>query len=377
VRAFSRSVVYLCAAFLSAAPSPAQEQPVDPGSLDREGTRFGLQINGFAAGDYEYRFPTDENSFGGSTLAVSIFKALSDRVSFFGQLTVSQEVSSPFAGAEKPDPDHFETEVDNLQISWAASPRHGLSLTFGKFDSPLAVERDDAPLDYQATHSWVFQYARPVKFTGIEARQTFSPKFEGYAILTNGWDVSSDNNKAKTGALYGVWSPLPIAHFGLGVIYGPEKDDRTTDARTTAVGTILVQQTSWWVWGEELVYGTEPHAATDGGTGRWLGDMFVTHFRLGSHWALSARIDYFNDDDGARTGRPQVLRSFTVSPQYLVGGGFYGLYRYLDRTSMTIPELAVRLDLRWDRSTEPVFAGHGEETRRDSPSATFQVVYVF
>ena len=99
------------------------------------------------------------------------------------------------------------------------------------------------------------------------ARQTFSPKFEGYAILANGWDVDSDNNHAKTGALYGVWSPWPIAHFGLGVIHGAEKDDRTGDPRTTGVATILVQQTDSWVWGEEFVYGSEPHSAEDGGTG--------------------------------------------------------------------------------------------------------------
>jgi putative OmpL-like beta-barrel porin-2 len=377
VRVRSRCVVFLSALLSLAASAGAQERPVDPGALDREASRFGLQINGFAAGSFDYRFPTDENSFGGSTLAVSLFRALSDRVSFFGQLTVSQETASPFAGAEKPDPEKFDTEVDNLQVSWAASPRHGLSLTFGKFDSPLAIERDDAPLNLQATPSWVFQFARPVKFAGLMARQTFSPKFEGYAILANGWDVSSDNNKAKTGALYGVWSPLPIAHFGLGVIHGAEKDDRTGDPRTTAVATILVQQTPSWVWGEEFVYGTEPHSATDGGSGRWLGDMFFMHFRIGPHWALTARLDYFSDTDGARTGQPQVLRSFTVSPQYLVGGGFFGLYRYLERTSMTIPELALRLDLREDRSTESVFAGHGQEARRDSPSATLQVVYVF
>lgn len=377
MRALSRSASFLAAAVVSAATVLAQERPVDPAALDSPGSRFGLQINGFAAGQFQYRLANDENGFEGSTLAVSLFKALSDRISFFGQLTVAQDEASPFAGAEKPDPNRFDASVDNLQVAWAVSPQHGLSLTFGKFDSPLALERDDAPLNFQATPSFVFQFARPVKFTGLLARETFSSKFEGYAILANGWDVSADNNRAKTGALYGVWSPLPIAHFGLGLIRGAEKDDRTGDPRTTAVATILVQQTPSWVWGEEFVYGTEPHSAVDGGSGRWFGDMFFTHFRFGPHWAVTARVDYFSDTDGARTGRPQVLRSFTVSPQYLVGGGFFGLYRYVERTSMRIPELALRLDLKEDRSTEPVFAGRADRVRRDSPSATFQVVYVF
>jgi hypothetical protein len=105
--------------------------------------------------------------------------------------------------------------------------------------------------------------------------------------------------------------------------------------------------------------------------------MFFTHHRLGRHWAITLRTDYFDDREGARTGRRQILRSFTISPQYLVGGGFFGLYRTLDRTSLRIPEVSVMLDLRYDRSTEMVFAGRGEEARRDGASAAMQVVYVF
>ncbi|HEY3123508.1 MAG TPA: outer membrane beta-barrel protein [Thermoanaerobaculia bacterium] len=368
-----------------------QEKPVDPDSLTGGSRRFGLVINGFAAGNFNYNFNTDENNFESSVLAVSLFRALSDRVSFFGQVTVHKEESSPFAPAVEParirplasrhaeeeGGSSFSTEIDNLQVSWAADPGRGLSIIFGKFDSPLAIERDDAPLNFQATPSFVFDFARPVKFTGLMARQTFSPKFEGYAILTNGWDVDSDNNHAKTGAFYGIWSPWPIAHFGLGVIHGAEKDGRTGDRRTTGVATILVQQTDSWVWGEEFVYGSEPHSAEDGGTATWFGDMFFTHHRLGKHWAITLRTDYFDDIEGSRTGQRQVLRSFTLSPQYLIGGGFFGLYRTLDRTSLRIPEVAVRLDLRFDRSTERVFASKTGQARRDDRSATLQVVYVF
>lgn len=367
-----------------------QEKPVEPDSLAGSSRPFGLVINGFAVGNFNYNFNTDENSFESSALAVSLFRALSDRVSFFGQVTVHKEESSPFVAAgparirplaarhaAEEEGSSFSTEIDNLQVSWAADPRHGVSIVLGKFDSPLAIERDDAPLNFQATPSFVFGFGRPVKFAGLMARQTFSPKFEGYAILANGWDVDSDNNHAKTGALYGVWSPWPIAHFGLGVIHGAEKDDRTGDPRTTGVATILVQQTDSWVWGEEFVYGSEPHSAQDGGTAEWLGDMFFTHHRLGKHWAITLRAEYFDDIGGSRTGQRQVLRSFTLSPQYLIGGGFFGLYRTLDRTSLRIPEVAVRLDLRFDRSTEHVFASKTDEPRRDNRSATLQVVYVF
>jgi hypothetical protein len=300
-------------------PARAQEEePVDPESLGRESAQLPLQINGFAVANYEYRFSTDENSFEGSVLAVSFFKAFSDRLSLFGQIAVHREEESPFVEGEEEEQDpraaralseeseeggSFETEIDNLQIAWAANARTGLQVVFGKFDSPIALERDDAPLNFQATPSFVIEFARPIKFSGVMARRAFSPRFEGYALLANGWDVSRDNNRAKTAALYAVWSPKPIAHFGLGLIHGAEKEDRTGDARTTGVATILVQQGDSWVWGEEFVYGREPGSGEVGGAAEWFGDVFFSHHRLGTRWAATVRVEYFDDIDGSRTRR--------------------------------------------------------------------------
>ncbi|HEY8019923.1 MAG TPA: hypothetical protein VIH93_02410, partial [Thermoanaerobaculia bacterium] len=72
------------------------------------------------------------------------------------------------------------------------------------------------------------------------------------------------------------------------------------------------------------------------------------------------------------------LKSFTLSPQYLVGGSFFGIFRYLDRTTLRLPETSVRLDLRYDRSTEPVFVSRTDGVgRRDHTSATLQTVFLF
>src|SRR5258708_28985188 len=96
------------------------------------------------------------------------------------------------------------------------------------------------------------------------------------------------------------------------------------------------------------------------------------------HWAATLRLDWFDDVGGGRTGTPQVLREITLSPQYLVGGGFYGIFRYLEHTSLRLPELAVRLDLRRDRSSAPVFTGRRDGVgKRDNTPATLQTVVLF
>ncbi len=201
---------------------------------------------------------------------------------------------------------------------------------------------------------------------------------EAWAILANGWDVDSDNNKAKTFALYGLWNPSLTAHVGLGVVQGAEKDDRTGDPRTTAVATLLFQPAAKWVWGGEGVFGTRGAFRCRGRHRAVVRGHALYAHRFGEHWGLTLRGDYLDDRDGARTGQAQILTSLTLSPQYLLGGGFYGIFHYLDRTSLRLPQTSVRLDLRYDHSTEEVFQSRAEDVgRRDHFSATLQTVFLF
>jgi hypothetical protein len=360
-----------------AAGEDAGTSSKDPFQFSEDPSRK-LILNGFGVGAYAYNQTTGENSFADSALAISLSKLINDQLSVFAQLTAARETASPFVGDEGTFAAEVTTDIDNLQVSWTPSPQRGLQITFGKFDSPLAIERDDAPLNFYATNSFTFDFARPVKFAGVQAHEAFSPRFEGWAIFGNGWDNDTDNNTAKTGALYGLWNPSSRYHFGLGVIQGAEKDDQAGDKRTTAVATLLMQPADSWVVGGESVAGSEPHSAVDGGTGTWYADMLFVHHRFRSNWAGTLRGDYLDDRGGSRTGTPQILRSLTVSPQYLVGGGFYGIYRTLDRTSLRLPEFAVRLDLRWDRSNQEVFRFDTEGgSTNDVYSSTLQVVFLF
>jgi hypothetical protein len=369
----------------AAQPTPPGETAVQLGTLDStaplptlgEDPSRRLIINGFGVFSYDYNSNTGDNSFAPSALALSLYKGLSDHLSVFAQLTTARDAPSPFA-ADAGAANDTETEIDNLQLRYVPSLASGLDITVGKFDSPLAIERDDAPLNFQATSSFTFDFARPVKFSGIAVHDALSPHFELWAIAANGWDNDVDNNQAKTGALYGLWSPSLAAHIGLGVIYGGEKDGVSGDSRRTGVLTLLFQPTESLVWGGETVSGSEPGAALDGTTAQWFAQTLFAHQRFGAHWAATLRLDYLDDRDGSRTGVRQVLSSVTLSPQYLIGGGFYGLFRYLEHTTLRLPETAVRLDLRYNHSTAAVFAAHAEDpSKRTGGEATLQTVFLF
>lgn len=375
----------LLAPVAARAQETAGEAPVPPQSIGEGAAGGGYSIesmhqmllSGFGVADFTADWNSHDNTFAAGVLALAAYKPVTDRLILFGQVNVEREPRSPFLEGGGYGGGVVEAEIDNLFVEWrpAAAPR--IDLTFGKFDSPLAIERDDAFLNLQATPSFTLAFARPAKLTGLQLHQVFSPHFEGWAILANGWNLDTDNNHGKSGAIYGLWSPSFAAHVGLGVIHGPERED-SSDTRTTAVGTLLFQPVQSWVWGGESVAGEEEGAAEDGGTGRWFAQTLFTHHRFSPHWAGTLRLEVLDDSDGARTGTAQTLRSVTLSPQYLAGSGVYGVFQFVPHTSLKIPEFSVRLDLRYDRSDRPVFRS-GEEGVADDDylSATLQTSFLF
>ncbi len=353
------------------------ETPVDIATLGNGApgsSASATQVHGFGVLDYTADAATGRNSVNISALALSLFRSNDDhRLVFFGQLTAHPPEIEPFLGAEAPGED-VETEIDNLLVTWSLSPRAGLDLTAGKFDSPLGVERDDAPLNYQATPSFLLDFGRPVKFTGAMLHDAFSPRFELTGIVADGEDVTPDNNRAKTGALYAEFNPSLGAHMGLGGIAGNQEDGLL---RTTMVATLLLQPSPGWVAGGEGVAGAQDRPAGAGGRDRWSGALLFVHHRFAGRWAGTVRAGVLDDPDGLRTGAAQTLASVTVSPQYLLGGGAYGIFHYLDGTTLPLAQVAVRLDLRWDRSGREVFAGRHGAPSRDRYTGDLQVVYVF
>jgi Putative beta-barrel porin-2, OmpL-like. bbp2 len=366
------------------AQGPTDEQRVDLGTLDHgaNGIASGLQLHGFAVADVETNVSSGDSTFSASPIAVSLFQTSdSSRLSFFGQLTFHGPEDEPFVNDGPDEAGGTEAEVDNLFANWVISADHGVDLTAGKFDSPLGLERDDAPLNYQATNSFVFEFARPIKLTGLMIHDAISPKFDGYAILANGWDQDLDVNHGKTAAFYGVWSPSLTRHFGLGAITGNEGEESL--GRRALVGTFQLQPSSDWVVGGEFVSGRQDRSAGPEGSDGWGGASAFVHRRFetaapgGGQWALTVRGGVLDDSDAARTGFGQKIRSVTVSPQYLLGGGFFGPFHYLDRTSLPLPQLALRLDLRLDRSDVEVFDQGADASGKTRKSVTLQLVYVF
>jgi Putative beta-barrel porin-2, OmpL-like. bbp2 len=320
---------------LLAAPAHAQDLSALTGENQRP-----LQITGFAVGDYTYDGRTHDNSFSASTIAVSLFKEVTDQIWFFGQLTTSED----------------GTEIDNLIASWTPAGAPQFNLSAGKFDAPIGFERDDAPLNLQISRSFVSDLSRPTKLVGLVGRWAVSPQVDVTAMLSNGWDADISQNHGKTGGVRLGWIPNERTSFGVAGLYGPEGPADSTVNRYALTLDYAYQPTADWILAGEGDWGGDRNALLGGGDARWYGAQLSLFRRLGRSTGALARAEVFRDPDGARTGTRQTMESYTFAPVYFIGAGREGVFANIEHTTFRIPRFQLRAEARLNHSNVPVFA---------------------
>lgn len=306
-----------------------------------------LSITGFGVAGYQYDARTNDNSFGAGKLAVGLFRELGNYTYVYGQLTTS-------ASDEGDDP-ATEIEIDNLILSTSIPGASSVSLTLGKLDLPVGFERDDEPLNFLASPSYNYSLARPAKLVGFMGSWNATPSVGVQGFVFNGWDDAGETNQGKTvGGRIGV---LPVHGMTLGGsgLYGPEGDQGATNNRYL-LNLDYAFQPSWnWVFGGEANFGGDRGVQTDGSDATWVGAMFTAVHRLNRHVGLAARAEVFRDRDGARTGTPQTLTSYTIAPLFSLGVGRDGMFANVEHSTFRIPRLQLRAEARLNHSTVPIF----------------------
>jgi hypothetical protein len=343
----------LLAGIPAAAQQPSGDRPIDlsNGSADLgDSDRFALQITGFGVGDYSYAGRTGDNSFSASKVAVALFREITGRSYVFGQLTTG--LGEPDTPGGEPT---TEIEIDNLLFSFVPSGASSVSLNFGKIDLPIGFERDDEPLNFLVSPSFNFELARPVKMVGLESTWRPSPRTGVDAFVFNGWDTDLDPNRGKSGGARVEFLPRSGVTLGLSGLYGVEGDQGATNNRYLLNFDYALQPSWDWVVAGEANYGGDKGVLPTGGDATWGGGMVTVLHRFTRHWGLAGRAEFFRDGDGARTGATQTLESFSIAPLYSLGVGREGIFANVQNTTVRIPRLQLRGEVRFNHSDAPFF----------------------
>ncbi len=358
------------------------EQAVD---LDQEMDEMLSQfrIGGFGVGSFGYQSGTDQSSLSVTKLSLSVFKRSGAQFSFFGQLTTLFELEGsggqPEEGAEVGEGEEgrgLETEIDNLIISFTPSAAPGLAVWFGRFDAPLGFERDDEPLNLQPTTSFNFEFARPVKLSGLLVGYTPLPQLSVAGYLVNGWDTAFDNNSGKTVGARVSFLPAEFTALSVNAVYGPEKPDNNDDQRLLLSADFTLQPVRSVILGGEFNYGIEENSAPAGGDADWIGGVLTGFLQLADGFGVTLRYDVFDDRDGSRTGGARTLQSFTVAPMLFYKRAVTGIFSTVPQTSFALPEFALRAALRYNKSNDEFFADDAG-LRDDQTSVVLEGVFIF
>jgi hypothetical protein len=303
-----------------------------------------LEVTGFGVAGYQYDARTSNNSFGAGKLAVGLFRELGDYTYAYGQLTTAVS-----------DEGETETEIDNLIVSTTIPGASAVSVMLGKLDLPIGFERDDEPLQFLASPSYNFELARPVKLVGVMGAWSATPQVRLAGFLFNGWDDEGESNHGKTVGARAGFLPLPGLSLGLSGLYGAEGDAGDTHNRFL-LDADYAWQPSWdWIVAGEANWGGDRAIQDDGSDATWSGAMLTLLHQFTTHVGVAARAEVFRDTDGARTGVPQTLTSYSLAPLFSMGVGRDGMFANVEHTTFRIPRLQLRLEARLNHSTVPVF----------------------
>ncbi|HET6798265.1 MAG TPA: outer membrane beta-barrel protein [Gemmatimonadales bacterium] len=359
VRSSRYAIIMLGVTATGAAAQNPSDRPIeigDSGDIQAvTGDERSLSITGFGVGQYTYDGRTGVNSASAGKVAVSLFRELTDNLYVFGQLTTS--ISDEGGG----DP-ATEIEIDNLLVNYTPPSATNLSLTFGTLDAPVGFERDDEVLLLTPTTSFNFELGRPSKLTGLFGTWTLNRRVDLTGMIANGWDSPLDPNKGKTvGARLGVL-PAERSSLGLSVLYGSEGPADSTNNRLLFNADYAFQPGLGWIVAGEANYAKDYDLPGDGDAS-WSGAMLLVHRQLDRHFGIAARAEVLDDQDGARTGLPQTLTSWTIAPIYSIGVGREGIFATIQHTTYRIPRFQLRGEIRVNHSNQPFFETSDEPSQ--------------
>ena len=210
----------------------------------------------------------------------------------------------------------------------------GLQLDFGKFFTSACVEVTDAQANWNYSRSILYQYGTFFHF-GVRATKPIGRNFTAGVQIVNGWNNVADNNNGKTLGLTGLWTKGRVT-WANNYYAGPEKNHTNQGIRhffDTALTVNTSDNNSFYVnfdWAVDRGI-REPGR-------KFLGVAVADRYGLSKKFALSPRVEWYNDAQGFSTGTVQQVKEFTLT----------GEYKFMDG-------LLTRAEFRRDWSNTPFF----------------------
>lgn len=230
----------------------------------------------------------------------------------------------------------------------------GFQFDFGKFYTSAGAEPTETHLNWN--YSRAFLYANgPYYHFGMRASKPLTSWWTGGVQLINGWNNVEDNNSGKTVGFTSAMTSKKVSWYS-NYYVGPEKTNTNEGYRhfwDNVLSLTPHEQASFYF---NIDYGVDK--VKGGKNNDWYGVAFAHRYTPNSWFALSPRIEYYNDKKGFITGTTQALKEFTLTADLKMKEGFLTRFEY-----------------RRDWSNEPFF-DRGNQAASAKSMNTFLVGFI-
>lgn len=334
-----------------------------------------IKVNGFVSTSYTNNFndPSDkmnairifdfdDNSFKLDVAELVFQKEAGDPGSIGFRFDLNYGFSVPSvehsSGAAQSD----DFDLQQGYASYVAPIGNGLTLDLGKFITHMGLEVIEGydGWNYNYSRSILFGWAIPFTHTGLRASYSFNDMFSAMFMLANGWDNVTDNNDGKTfGFQLGI-TPSDMISVLLNFVGGPEQDNNDDNWRNVFDAVVIINPTDSLELQLNTDVGWEEAASAlvPGNDANWWGFAGVVRYSLTDFFSINLRGEFFDDQDGARTGMSQELYEFTLTPEIILANN-----------------LIVRAEYRYDKSNVNYFNDNGTPTDSQNTIAINALFY--
>lgn len=239
----------------------------------------------------------------------------------------------------------FDRYIQHASIAYVAPIGRGLRFDLGKFVTHIGGETIETVKNHNYSHAFFYTYAIPFQDTGLRVHYDWTDTFYTELYVVNGWNVTSDNNTAKTFGPSIGWAPSSSFSIYLNYLVGNEQTDNDRffqNLRHLVDAQVNFAPTERLNFHVNVDYATEDGAIGRVRDAQWYGVTGYVRYRITDRLEPSFRAEWYRDEDGFTTGVKQTLYGFTVTLGYRIGIG-------------KVANILLRPEYRFDISDERFF----------------------
>jgi Putative beta-barrel porin-2, OmpL-like. bbp2 len=281
-------------------------------------------------------FDVNTNQFGLNMIELVADKSVdtTNRLGYHVALGFGQAMN--MVNSASPTELGFDQYLKEGYVEYMAPVGKGLQVNVGKFVTPAGAEVIESKDNWNYSRSLLFAWAIPYFHFGASAKYAFNPKFSVTGYLVNGWNNSIDNNSGKTVGVSLAWTPNAKFSIIENYMGGPEQNNDNKDWRHLLDTVITYNPTAKLSLMANYDYGHEDIGVAQErpfALAKWSGLAGYVKYAPNDKWAVAARGEYFDDNQGWTTGTAQELSEFTGTLQRTISSKLISRLEY--RRDMT------------------------------------------